>query len=142
VKKIVKTIDMETKDLAIELLKIARAVTKLAESLSVTTPDLGGQLRVKTHTEQETLLREKKCLLCERSIEDGTKSVRGLHAYCRNLVDAAFSEEEAVAANLLLPAKNGGRPGGVVQKALKNAKLFTEKTRQPKPKRNKNDRTQ
>ena len=130
---------METKDIAVELLKIARAVTKLAESLSLETQNLGEQIRVKTNAEKDALLSENKCLLCERTIEAGKKVVRGLHAYCRTIVDAAYSEQEAIAANLLLPAENGGRPAGVVQKSLKKAQLFTDKARQPKSKRDKNN---
>lgn len=132
-KKIVKTIEMDTKQIALELMKIARAATKLAESLEAPIEN--------TVNERDSLVAEKKCLLCKRVFEETDREIRGLHAYCRTVVGSSYSDTEAIAKNLLLSASTGGRPPGVVQKAIQNAKSFTDKARQPKTKRKNNNGT-
>lgn len=103
---------MEQNELTDTLRKIKTLVDSMLESMSESAPS-------NTIAERDALHAAGLCLHCKRPKRG--KMVRGLHEACRKSLGERYSDEELLAAGLMLAAGKGGRPPGPIKMAMEDA---------------------
>lgn len=99
--------------------EITQTLRKIKTLVDAMLQSIGDNSESNTIPERDALHAAGKCLHCKRPARG--KMVRGLHEACRKSLGDRYSDQELVAAGLMLEAGKGGRPPGPIKIALQDA---------------------